>query len=208
MFSAKTGLLIEVAWVDRLAVSKFVAYPAQCTSNTYKLPASGLLSGLPYPLPLGIYTRPYSCPSCNIYYFDSHNRQLVSKLRDGLRQSRSSRSEQCAGRYLVSQILSLQPTIRRSLLTTLRAGLPSKTQTYYFFLIDQARVKEFRKQLAHLIPLITTTAQTFGSRKTISQEKSDAAKRGVPGPLLKLSGVNIAFSHKGLQKVSRSNFKC
>lgn len=86
----------------------------------------------------------------------------------------------------------------------LRAGLPSKTQTYYFFLIDPARVKEFRKQLADLIPLITTTAQTFGFRKTISQEKSIAANCGVPGSLLKLSGVNIAFSHKGLQKVSRA----
>lgn len=102
----------------------------------------------------------------------------------------------------MSQRLGLQPTIYRSILTILRAGLPSKTQTYYFFLIDQARVKEFRKQLAHLVPLITTTAQAFHFRKTISQEKSDAAKRGVPGPLLKLGGVNIAFSHKGLQKVS------
>lgn len=104
----------------------------------------------------------------------------------------------------MSQSLSLQPTIYRSILTILRAGLPSKTQTYYFFSIDQARVKEFRKQLAHLIPLITTTAQAFGFRKTISEEKSASAKRGVPGPLLKISGVNIAFSHKGLQKVSRA----
>ena len=104
----------------------------------------------------------------------------------------------------MSLSLGLQPTVYPSILTMLRAGLPSKTQTYFFFLIDQARVEEFRKQLAHLIPLITTTAQAFDSRKTISDEKSNAAKRGVPCPLVKLSGVNIVFSHTGLQKVSRA----
>ena len=89
-------------------------------------------------------------------------------------------------------------------LTILRAGLPSKTQTYYFFVIDQSRVKQFRQQLAHLIPLITTTAQVFDNRKTIDNEKSDARKRGVPPPLLKISGVNIVFSHTGLRKVSQA----
>lgn len=88
-------------------------------------------------------------------------------------------------------------------LTILRAGLPKKTQTYYFFVIDQSRVKEFRQQLAHLIPLITTTAQVFDHQKMIDHEKSDARKRGVPPPLLKISGVNIAFSHTGLKKVKQ-----
>lgn len=71
-------------------------------------------------------------------------------------------------------------------------------------MIDQSRVQEFRKQLAHLIPLITTTSQVLGNRKTITQEKTDAAKRGVPPPLLKISGVNIVFSHTGLKKVSHA----
>ncbi len=98
---------------------------------------------------------------------------------------------------------SLNITTFSCKLTIVRAGLPSKTQTYFFFIIDHSRVKEFRKQLTHLIPLITTTAQVFSHRKTISQEKAEAAKRGVPPPLLKISGVNIVFSHKGLAKVSR-----
>ena len=83
-----------------------------------------------------------------------------------------------------------------------RAGLPKKTQTYLFFLIDESRVQEFRTQLAHLIPLITTTAEVLGHHKTISQFKGVAAQHGVPVPLLKMSGVNVVFSHKGLSKVS------
>lgn len=81
------------------------------------------------------------------------------------------------------------------------AGLPKKTQTYFFFLIDQSRTQEFRKQLAHLVPLITTTAQVFKHHDAISQDKADAARRGLPRPLLKISGVNIVFSQKGLVKI-------
>lgn len=92
IFSAETGLRIEMGQVDRLAVSKFVACPAQRLPNTYKLLPFGLLSELLYPLPLGIYTRPYSSPSCNIHYLNFHNCQPAFKLRDGFRQSRSSRS--------------------------------------------------------------------------------------------------------------------
>ncbi|KAM0797506.1 peroxidase TAP [Usnea florida] len=81
------------------------------------------------------------------------------------------------------------------------AGLPKKTQTYFFFLIDDSRVHEFRTQLSHLIPLITTTAEVLGHQKTISQCKGVAAQHGVPAPLLKISGVNLVFSHKGLSKM-------
>lgn len=98
------------------------------------------------------------------------------------------------------------PVVIYSELTLDRAGLPKKTQTYFFFLIDESRVKEFRQQLAHLVPLITTTAQVFGHHETIQNNKADAVKRGVPPPLLKLSGVNIVFSHKGLAKVSHKDW--
>ncbi|CAD6591576.1 MAG: hypothetical protein ASARMPREDX12_006552 [Alectoria sarmentosa] len=81
------------------------------------------------------------------------------------------------------------------------AGLPKKTQTYFFFLIDESRIQEFRTQLAKLIPLITTTAQVFTHQEAISKNKTDAAKRGVPPSLLKISGVNIVFSQKGLTKM-------
>lgn len=81
------------------------------------------------------------------------------------------------------------------------AGLPKKTQTYFFFLIDESRVQAFRRQLALLIPLITTTAQVFSHHEKISQNKKDAVGRGVSPSLLKISGVNIVFSQKGLVKM-------
>ena len=108
------------------------------------------------------------------------------------------------GEILKAEARPSTPTTYEPKLTILRAGLPSKTQTYYFFVIDQSRIKQFRQQLAHVIPLITTTAQVFDHRKTIHHEKSDAQKRGVPPPLLKISGFNIVFSHKGLKKVSQA----
>lgn len=85
-----------------------------------------------------------------------------------------------------------------------RAGLPKKTQTYFFFVVDESRIQEFRTRLADLIPLITTTAQVLGRQKTISQNKTDAARRGVSPSLLKISGVNIVFSQKGLAKVTNA----
>ena len=76
-------------------------------------------------------------------------------------------------------------------------GLPKKTETFIFFQIDSKRVQDFRKQLATLIPLITTTAQVIKDKTKIGQTKGDSNKTG----LLKLSGVNIAFSQKGLVQV-------
>lgn len=77
-------------------------------------------------------------------------------------------------------------------------GLPKKTQTYFFFQIDNLRVHDFRKQLVKLIPLITTTAQAIVDQEKIAQHKKSTAQgKGAP-PLLKLSGVNLVFSHKGL----------
>lgn len=72
----------------------------------------------------------------------------------------------------------------------LLGGLPKKTQTFLFFQIDQNRVQDFRTQLYQLVPLITTTAQTVKDRAKIAQNKGK--------PLLKLSGVNVAFTHKAL----------
>ena len=96
------------------------------------------------------------------------------------------------------------PTIIRLRLTLHRAGLPKKTETYFFFRVGDAQVQEFRRQLGKLVPLITTTAQVVDDRATIAQHKRDAAARNVKPELLPLSGVNIAFSHKGLEKVGRT----
>lgn len=72
----------------------------------------------------------------------------------------------------------------------LLGGLPKKTQTFLFFQIDKNRVHDFRTQLSQLVPLITTTAQTVKDRAKLNQHKG--------GGLIKLSGVNIAFTHKAL----------
>ena len=73
-------------------------------------------------------------------------------------------------------------------------GLPKKTQTYYFFHIDSARVHDFRVQLGKLLPLITTTTQATENWNQIAQHKAQS----LPG-LLEMSGVNIAFSRNGLK---------
>ena len=77
-------------------------------------------------------------------------------------------------------------------------GLPKITETYFFFQIDDHRVHEFRLQLAKLIPLITTTAQVLDDRKKLAGNKTGA---GEEKKLIRMSGVNIAFTQKGLVKV-------
>ena len=84
-----------------------------------------------------------------------------------------------------------------------RIGLPKKTETYFFFQIDDLRVREFRTQLAHFATLVTTAAQVEDDRKKIARNKKDAADKKREPQLLKMSGVNLAFSHKGLVKVGR-----
>ncbi|KAG6868854.1 hypothetical protein C0993_008983 [Termitomyces sp. T159_Od127] len=73
-------------------------------------------------------------------------------------------------------------------------GIPKKTQTYFFFAITD--VKLFRSQLAHLVPLIKTTSQALDDRKKIDDHKKKGNKT-----LIKMVGVNIAFSHKGFKKL-------
>ena len=82
-----------------------------------------------------------------------------------------------------------------------RVGLAKKTLTYFFFRIDPARVQDFRKQLGHLVPLITTTAQVQEHKEKIAKNKHSSKERGVAPEILKLAAVNMLFSHKGLVKV-------
>ena len=89
-------------------------------------------------------------------------------------------------------------------LTHDRSGLPKKTETYFFFTINKDRVHDFRTQLTHLIPLITTTAQARSGRDKIVQHK--VAPAGQKPLYVELSGVNIAFSHKGFVQVSRTSW--
>ncbi|KAI0364308.1 Dyp-type peroxidase [Pilatotrama ljubarskyi] len=80
-------------------------------------------------------------------------------------------------------------------------GLPKKSQQYIIFRIDE-NVTAFRQNLAKLIPLITTTTQVMQDWAKIAANKKAAEEQGKTPELLKLSGVNIAFSHAGLLKAS------
>ena len=79
-------------------------------------------------------------------------------------------------------------------------GLPKKVQHYLFFQIDDD-VTAFRKRLNLLIPVITSTTQAQDDRAKIAANKKLAAEQGKAPELLRLSGVNIAFSQFGLTKV-------
>ncbi|MCJ1393012.1 hypothetical protein MMC18_005884 [Xylographa bjoerkii] len=87
------------------------------------------------------------------------------------------------------------------------AGLPKKTQTYYFFTIDEHRVQKFRTQLVHLVPLITSTSQVIGDKAKIATGKKTALEQKVAPPLLEMSGVNIAFTQEGLVQLGINNEK-
>lgn len=87
-------------------------------------------------------------------------------------------------------------TFRRS------KGLPKKTEIFFFFTIDNGKIKDFRAQLTNFVPLIRTAAQALDDQKKIAQSQTDATQQGKEKPLLKLSGVNIAFTQAGLTLVS------
>ncbi|MCJ1287576.1 hypothetical protein MMC26_006928 [Xylographa opegraphella] len=87
------------------------------------------------------------------------------------------------------------------------AGLPKKSQSYYFFEIDEHRVHNFRKQLLHLVPFITTTAQVISDKAKIVTAKKTATDGKIAPPILEISGVNIAFTQKGLLELGINNEK-
>lgn len=86
-------------------------------------------------------------------------------------------------------------------------GLPKQAESFFFFQIDQ--VTAFQSNLANLVPLITTAQQTMSN---ISEIRTTKQNNNIPvyegdgetvhPAVITVSGVNIAFSAKGLQKVS------
>ncbi|KAI0636148.1 peroxidase TAP [Trametes polyzona] len=79
-------------------------------------------------------------------------------------------------------------------------GLPKKTEQYLFFQISDD-VAGFKKCLADLIPLITTTTQVTQDRAKIASMKTAAREQNKAPQLLPMTGVNIAFSQAGLTKL-------
>jgi hypothetical protein len=113
-------------------------------------------------------------------------------------------SQQCSGRYLV--YLRCRTVIPPGLILLHRSGLSKKTETFFFFRIDDSRVEGFRKQLAELVPIITTATQAADAKKKIVQHKKQralASADSTTSELLKTGGVNLAFTKKGLAKVGR-----
>lgn len=83
-----------------------------------------------------------------------------------------------------------------------RSGLLKNTEINIFFRIKTDRVDQFREALASLIPLITSTGQITNDRDRIDQHKKEAGRHAAK--LLKIGGVAIAFSKKGLSTVLHS----
>ncbi|KAI0451629.1 hypothetical protein F5B21DRAFT_378645 [Xylaria acuta] len=77
-------------------------------------------------------------------------------------------------------------------------GLGKKNQSFFFFRVKAGQASGFRNDLRSFIPLITTTTEAKKFHHTINEGKKEAAKHGKPFPLIENSGVNIAFSKKGL----------
>lgn len=83
--------------------------------------------------------------------------------------------------------------------TLFRSGLPKKTETYFFFQVTN--VKQFRTQFSRFVPLVKTVAQVLKDRDTIDKHKREDSDAGRKPHLIPLVGVNISFSHFGLQAV-------
>jgi hypothetical protein len=76
-----------------------------------------------------------------------------------------------------------------------RPRLPKKYETFVFFRITKPA--EFKKNLAGLVPLLTTAEDAFRMREDIYKKKAAGTLKG----LIQLSAINVAFSAKGLAKV-------
>lgn len=73
-------------------------------------------------------------------------------------------------------------------------GLPKRFEEFLFFQINDAA--GFKKGLKQLIPAITSTADVVKARKAIEQHKNQGHNN-----TLETSGINVAFSFKGLKKL-------
>lgn len=79
------------------------------------------------------------------------------------------------------------------------SGLPKKGEVFYFFQIKDGRVRDFCTGIGELSHLITSVTQCEADRQRIIKEKERAALHDTIPKLLEMSGINIAFSHKGLR---------
>ena len=83
---------------------------------------------------------------------------------------------------------------------TISLGLPKRFEEFIFF--DITHIAAFKAGLAQLIPQLTSTDDVLNFRKRIYDHK----KQNHPG-LIKLIGINIAFSFRALAKVCLHSVK-
>ncbi|KAJ9618693.1 hypothetical protein H2203_008897 [Taxawa tesnikishii (nom. ined.)] len=95
---------------------------------------------------------------------------------------------------------SLPPIDLKNIQGDILEGLAKKQETFLFFRISD-HVDAFRTQLASFVPLITSVNGAKKLHQNIKDAKKEAAKAGKEPPLLEMSGINIAFSQKGLNKL-------
>ncbi|PVH81248.1 peroxidase TAP [Cadophora sp. DSE1049] len=79
------------------------------------------------------------------------------------------------------------------------SGLPKKGEIFFFFQINKDLVQDFCTGVGELAHHVTSVTQCENDRQRIIKEKEKAALHDATPKLLELSGINIAFSHKGLK---------
>ncbi|KAF9002157.1 peroxidase TAP [Cyathus striatus] len=79
------------------------------------------------------------------------------------------------------------------------SGLPKKTETWYFFQIVDPT--DFRRRFRNFIPYVKSVAQVLKDRDDIEKHKRKHDQSGTKPHLIPLVGVNVAFSHFGLDKI-------
>ncbi|KAK0125976.1 hypothetical protein ONS95_007599 [Cadophora gregata] len=79
------------------------------------------------------------------------------------------------------------------------SGLPKKGEIFFFFQINKDLLQDFCTGVGQLAHHVTSVTQCEDDRQKIVKEKERAALHDTTPKLLELSGINIAFSHKGLK---------
>jgi hypothetical protein len=85
------------------------------------------------------------------------------------------------------------------IVTFLRPGVPKLHEFFLFFNITSER--RFRRDLKRLIPLVTTANDAVKFNEQIRQNKTEVSSGEAKSEVIPLTGVNLAFSAKGLKKV-------
>ncbi|EDP48527.1 Dyp-type peroxidase family protein [Aspergillus fumigatus A1163] len=78
-------------------------------------------------------------------------------------------------------------------------GVPKLHEFFLFFNITSER--RFRRDLKRLIPLVTTANDAVKFNEQIRQNKTEVSSGEAKSEVIPLTGVNLAFSAKGLKKV-------